>query len=45
MKAKEIMAGCALLAGAACAYQVGDRVSGFKVTAVTPVPEDRKSVV
>ena len=27
MKAKEIMAGCALLAGAACAYQVGDRVS------------------
>ena len=39
MKTKELMAGCALLAGAACAYQVGDRVGGFEVTAVTPVPE------
>ena len=45
MKAKEIMAGCALLAGAACAYQVGDRVSGFEVTAVTPVPEVKGTLV
>ena len=45
MKAKEIMAGCALLAGAACAYQVGDRVGGFEVTAVTPVPEVKGTLV
>ena len=45
MKAKEIMAGCALLASAACAYQVGDRVGGFEVTAVTPVPEVKGTLV
>ena len=45
MKAKEIMAGCALLAGATCAYQVGDCVGGFKVTAITPVPEVKGTLV
>ena len=45
MKAKEIMAGCALLTGAACAYQVGDRVCGFEVTAVTSVPEVKGTLV
>ena len=45
MKAKDIMAGCVLAAGAACAYQAGDRVCGFEVTAVTPVPEVKGTLV
>ena len=45
MRAKKLMAGCALMTGVACAYQVGDRVGGFEVTAVTPVPEVKGTLV
>ena len=42
---KKIMAGCALAAGAAGAYQPGDRLHGFEVTAVTPLPEVQGTLV
>ena len=42
---KELMAGCVLLAGTACAYQAGDRVGGFEVMSVTPVPEVKGTLV
>ena len=42
---KQMMAGCALLAGAACAYQPGDVLHGFKVTSVTPLPEVKGTMV
>jgi len=45
LQTREIMAGCALMASAACAYQVGDRMCGFEVTAVTPVPEVKGTLV
>lgn len=45
VKTKQIMAGCALIAGAACAYQPGDVLHGFEVTSVTPLPEVKGTMV
>ena len=42
---KQMMAGCALIASAACAYQPGDVLHGFEVTSVTPLPEVKGTMV
>ena len=42
---KQMMAGCALIAGTACAYQPGDVLHGFEVTSVTPLPEVKGTMV
>lgn len=41
----KMMLGCAMLAGAASAFQPGDKTNGFTVTAVTKLPEVQGTLV